>query len=115
MVKVQKGVDKEHDEDDIKLFPVLYYCREYSGDLDHPWDRSPKSPKNSVPQGLFILWDLVGTILLEPLLGLLFTKPFFDIDPQLRRYLEPGKFLVILGLFHPNLLSARSNPSLNVG
>ena len=68
------GVGQKQKQDDPEVRPMPVYRRQDHGHFDHPWDGTPEIRKEFQDLIGFLLFDLVGPVLGQPLLSLGLTE-----------------------------------------
>ena len=81
-------IQRQHEKDDDKVFPMLNHCGEYRGDFDHPRDRSPQERQEPPERADVLFFDGIRTVLLEP------ARRFFLGQSMLDTRLELGERLL---------------------
>ena len=71
-------VQRQHEEDDDKVFPMPNDRGEYCGNFDHPGDRSPQERQKPLKGADVHFFDGIRAVLLEPGRRFLLSQPMLD-------------------------------------
>src|SRR5208282_1156306 len=85
-------IQRQHEKDDDKVFPMPNHSGEYRGDFDHPRDRSPKKRQEPLEWADMPFFDGIRTVLLEPVRRLFLGQSMLDTRMELGERLlnRPG-------------------------
>src|SRR5580704_3782786 len=85
-------IQRQHEKDNDKVFPMPNYSGEYRGNFDHPGDWPPKERQEPLEGADALLLDGVRTVLLEPVRRFFLSQTMFEARTELGEALldRPG-------------------------
>src|SRR5208282_3235893 len=85
-------IQRQHEKDDDKVFPMPNHSGEYRGDFDHPRDRSPQERQEPLEWADMLFFDGIRTVLLESARRLFLGQSMLDSRMELGERLldRPG-------------------------